>query len=47
VYEVEHAAARIERLEQAIDTAVEMVPPKMRAVIEGCRRCVAWRRCRP
>src|SRR6516165_12169656 len=35
VHEVEHAAARIQRLEQAIDAAVETVPPKMRAVIEA------------
>jgi transposase len=35
VHEVEHAAARIQRLEQAIDTAVETVPAKMRAVIQG------------
>jgi len=35
VHEVEHAAARIQRLEQAIDVAVETVPPKMRAVIEA------------
>jgi transposase len=35
LHEVEHAAARIERLEQAIDTAVKTVPPKMRAVTEA------------
>jgi transposase len=35
VHEVEHAAARIQRLEQAINAAVETVPPKMRAVIEA------------
>jgi len=35
VHEVEHAAARIERLEQAIDTSVETAPPQMRAVIEA------------
>lgn len=35
VHEVEHAAARIQRLEQAIDAAVEAVPPKMRTVIEA------------
>jgi transposase len=35
VHEVEHAAARIQRLERAIDTAVETVPAKMRAVIQG------------
>lgn len=35
VTEVEHAAARIERLERAIDTAAAAAPPKMRAVIEA------------
>jgi transposase len=35
LHEVEHAAARIQRLEQAIDTAIETVPAKMRAVIQG------------
>jgi transposase len=35
VHEVEHAAARIQRLEQAIDAVVETVPPRMRAVIQG------------
>jgi transposase len=35
VHEVEHAAERIVRLEEAIDSAVERVPPKMRAVIQG------------
>jgi transposase len=35
VHEVEHAAERIVRLEAAIDSAVERVPPKMRAVIQG------------
>ncbi len=33
LHEVEHAAARIERLERAIDIAVESVPAKMRTVI--------------
>ena len=33
VHEVEHAAARIERLERAIDEAVEVAPVRMRAVI--------------
>jgi transposase len=33
--EVEHAAARIQRLEQALALAVETAPEKMRAVIEG------------
>jgi transposase len=43
VHEVQHAAARIQRLEQAIDAAVATVPPKMRAVIEalqGLRLCL-------
>jgi transposase len=33
--EVEHAARRIEHLELALDAAVETVPEKMRAVVEG------------
>jgi len=33
--EIDHLAARIERLEQAIDDAVKHAPPTMRAVIEG------------
>jgi transposase len=35
LHEVEHAGNRIERLERAIDTAVQSVPEKMRAVIEA------------
>lgn len=35
LHEVEHAAARIERLERAIDAAIQTVPARMRAVIEG------------
>lgn len=35
VHEVEHAAARIQRLEQAIDLAVQTAPAKMRAVIKA------------
>ena len=35
VTEVEHQAARIERLERAIDDAMVQVPKKMRRVIEG------------
>jgi transposase len=35
VTEVEHAAARIEGLERAIDTAMVEVPEKLRRVIEG------------
>lgn len=34
-HEVEHAAARIERLEKAIDQAIEKTPPQLRAVIEA------------
>jgi len=34
-HEVEHAAARIERLEKAIDEAIEKAPPPIRAVIEA------------
>jgi len=33
--EVEHASERIERLERAIDEAIEAAPPATRAVIEG------------
>lgn len=35
LHEVEHASNRIERLEQAIDTAIQSVPEKMRSVIEA------------
>lgn len=35
VTEVEHQAARIERLERAIDDAMVQVPKKLRGVIEG------------
>lgn len=35
LHEVEHAAARIERLERSIDAAIQTVPARMRAVIEG------------
>lgn len=35
LHEVEHAAERIERLERAIDAAVQNVPEPMRAVIEA------------
>jgi transposase len=35
LHEVEHAADRLERLEQAIDAAVITAPPQMRAVIEA------------
>ncbi len=35
LHEVEHVAGRIERLERAIDEAVHMAPPSMRAVIEA------------
>jgi transposase len=41
--EVEHAAERIVRLERSIDTAIETLPEKMRAVIEAlqCLRGIA------
>jgi len=41
--EVEHGQARIERLEKAIDEAIEQMPPEHRAVIEAlrCMRGVA------
>ena len=35
LHEVEHAAERIQRLERAIDQAIQTVPEKMRAVIQG------------
>ncbi len=35
LHEVEHAAERIQRLENSIDQAIETVPEKMRAVIQG------------
>jgi transposase len=35
LHEVEHAGERIERLEKAIDVAVEKAPEKMRTVIQG------------
>jgi transposase len=35
LYEVEHVAARIERLERAIDAAVQAAPAPMRAVIDA------------
>ncbi len=35
LHEVEHAAARIARLDGAIEEAVKVAPPKMRAVIEA------------
>jgi len=43
MHEVEHAAERIERLELSIDTAIETLPQKLRAVIEAlqCLRGIA------
>jgi transposase len=35
LHEVDHVAGRIERLERAIDAAVQTAPVRMRAVIEG------------
>lgn len=35
VHEVEHAAARLVRLERALDEAVDVAPPAMRAVIDA------------
>jgi transposase len=35
INEVEHAAARIERLDRTIEDAVKLAPPRMRAVIEA------------
>jgi transposase len=35
VHEVDHACERIARLERAIDAAIEMMPERMRAVVDG------------
>ena len=35
LHEVEHAAERIVRLERGIDCAVQSVPERLRAVLEG------------
>jgi transposase len=35
LHEVEHAVERIQRLERSIDQAIQTVPEKMRAVIQG------------
>jgi len=35
ITEVDHVAARIERLESAIDEAIELVPPTMRALVDA------------
>jgi transposase len=35
LHEVEHMACRIEQLEQAIDSAIDTVPTKMRAVVDA------------
>lgn len=35
VHEVDHMAERIQRLEKAVDEAIEKAPPEMRAVIEA------------
>lgn len=35
LHEVDHVAARIERLERAIDEAIQTAPPSMRAMIEA------------
>jgi transposase len=35
IHEVDHVAARIKRLESAIDAAVNLAPPRLRAVIEA------------
>ena len=35
VHEVDHMAARIQRLEKSIDVAIEKAPPEIRAVIEA------------
>ena len=47
LHEVEHAAGRIERLEQAIDTAVQGIPEPIHSVVEGCRRWAGLPRSRP
>jgi hypothetical protein len=38
LYEVEHAAARIARLDLAIEEAVKLTAPKMHAVIDPASR---------
>jgi transposase len=35
VYEVDHAAERIQRLDKAIDQAIRVAPPEIRAVVES------------
>src|SRR5690348_16033615 len=35
LHDVEHAGERIQRLENSIDAAIQRVPEKMRAVIQG------------
>ena len=35
LHEVEHAAARVERLDRALEEAVKSAPAQMRAVVEG------------
>jgi transposase len=35
LHEVEHQAERVTRLEKAIDQAIEVMPPAMRAVVDG------------
>jgi transposase len=40
-HEVEHAAARIERLEKSLDEAISKAPEQIRAVIEAFRPCAA------
>jgi hypothetical protein len=38
-------AERIQRLEKAIDVAIDKGPPEMRAVMEALQSCAGWRAC--
>jgi hypothetical protein len=42
--EVDHVAARILKLEKAIDEAVRQAPPEIRAVIEALQALRGWRK---
>ena len=42
VEEVDHVAARIVKLQEAIDEAIRQAPPKLRAVIEALQAFQGW-----